>query len=177
MARTTGANAKTSPQELPEVPDLNKPIDAEDAPLAPAESEAKSQPEPELEPESQPAAESQPEPKPQSEILAQTLSKGQTGEDVQTVDDIFNSLKVLLSTVEKLQKIRLEVGDIKPLLMRMLDGDLVSGEELEQLKTGVSGLLRLVRAYSDHQAALAKAQTARTLLDEVLKVTPSQGNG
>jgi hypothetical protein len=58
----------------------------------------------------------------------------------------------------------------------MLDGDLVSGEELEQLKTGVSGLLRLVRAYGDHQAALAKAQTARSLLDEVLKVNPSPVN-
>jgi hypothetical protein len=88
----------------------------------------------------------------------------------QDIDSVLNSLKALLSSVEKLQKIRLEVGDIKPLLLRMLDGDLVSGDELEQLKTGVSGLLRLVRAHSDHQTALEKAQTARTLLDEVFKV-------
>lgn len=90
-------------------------------------------------------------------------------EDAQDVDSILNSLKTLLSTVEKLQKVRQEVGDIKPLLVRMLDGELVSGEELEQLKTGVGGLLRLVRAYGDHQTALAKAQAARSLLDEVLK--------
>ncbi len=90
-------------------------------------------------------------------------------EDAQDVDSILNSLKTLLSTVEKLQKVRQEVGDIKPLLVRMLDGELVSGEELEQLKTGVGGLLRLVRAYGDHQAALSKAQPARGLLDEVLK--------
>jgi hypothetical protein len=88
----------------------------------------------------------------------------------QDIDSVLTSLKTLLSSVEKLQKIRLEVGDIKPLLLRMLDGDLVSGDELEQLKTGVSGLLRLVRAHSDHQTALEKAQTARTLLDEVFKV-------
>ncbi|MCY7285455.1 MAG: hypothetical protein LH679_18890 [Cyanobacteria bacterium CAN_BIN43] len=155
MTRTTGANAKTSPQELPEVSDLEplEPVDAEDSPL-PAEPQLESQP----------------------EIIAETLDKAQHGDNLQSVDDILNSLKALLSTVEKLQKIRQEVGDIKPLLTRMLDGDLVSGEELEQLKTGVSGLLRLVRAYGDHQAALAKAQTARSLLDEVLKVNPSPVN-
>ncbi|MBW4642075.1 MAG: hypothetical protein KME23_03510 [Goleter apudmare HA4340-LM2] len=90
-------------------------------------------------------------------------------EDVQDIDDILNSLKSLLSTVEKLQKARQEVADIKPLIGRMLDGELASGEELEQLKTSVSGLSRLVRAYGDHQAALAKAQSARQLLDQLLK--------
>lgn len=90
-------------------------------------------------------------------------------EDIQDIDDILNSLKTLLSSVEKLQKVRHEVGDIKPLIGRMLDGELATGEELEQLKTGVSGLSRLVRAYSDHQAALTKAQPARKLLDELLK--------
>jgi hypothetical protein len=90
-------------------------------------------------------------------------------EETQDIDNILNSLKALLSTVEKLQKVRQEVGDIKPLIGRMLDGELVTGEELEQLKTGVNGLSRLVRAYSDHQAALTKAQPARQLLDQVLK--------
>ncbi|PAX53020.1 hypothetical protein [Brunnivagina elsteri] len=90
-------------------------------------------------------------------------------ENVQDIDDILNSLKALLSTVEKLQKVRQEVGDIKPLIGRMLDGELVGGEELDQLKTGVSSLSRLVRAYSDHQTALVKAQPARELLDRVLK--------
>lgn len=89
--------------------------------------------------------------------------------DNQDIDEILNSLKTLLSTVEKLQKVRQEVGDIKPVLLRMLDGELVSGEDLEQLKTGVGGLTKLVRAHSDHQAALTKAQGARDLLDEVLK--------
>lgn len=90
-------------------------------------------------------------------------------EDAQDIDNILNSLKSLLSSVEKLQKVRQEVGDIKPLVSRMLDGELLAGEELEQLKSGVSGLFRLVRAYSDHQAALGKAQSARNLLDEILK--------
>ncbi|MBD2297706.1 hypothetical protein [Nostoc sp. FACHB-190] len=90
-------------------------------------------------------------------------------ESSQDIDEILNSLKALLSSVEKLQKVRQEVGDIKPLVQRMLDGELLAGEELELLKTGVSGLVRLVRAYGDHQTALAKAQPARNLLDEILK--------
>jgi Fic family protein len=98
-----------------------------------------------------------------SESIAETAVA-----DTQTIDDCLNALKALLSTVEKLQKVRLEVGDIKPFLVRMLDGEVMSGEELEHLKTGVGGLSRLIRAYSDHQTALTKAQPARDLLDQVL---------
>jgi hypothetical protein len=105
------------------------------------------------------------EPKSEEPTEAAPASAGE-GYDI---DEILNSLKTLLTTVEKLQKVRQDVGDIKALLVRMLDGELMAGEELEQLKTGVAGLLRLVRAHSDHQAALAKAQSARSLLDEVLK--------
>ncbi|BAY66535.1 hypothetical protein NIES22_66740 [Calothrix brevissima NIES-22] len=90
-------------------------------------------------------------------------------EDAQNIDEIVNSLKSLLSALEKLQKVRQEVGDIKPLIGRMLDGELVIGEDLEQLKVGVNGLTRLIRAYSDHQTALTKAQPARKLLDQMLK--------
>jgi hypothetical protein len=93
--------------------------------------------------------------------------------NTQDIDDCLNALKTLLSSVEKLQKVRQEVGDIKPLLVRMLDGEVILGEELEQLKTGVSGLFRLVKAYSDHQTALANAQPARSLLDDVLNVRSS----
>lgn len=89
--------------------------------------------------------------------------------DTQAIDDSLNALKALLSAVERLQKVRQEVGDIRPLLLRMLDGEVMSGEELEQLKTGVGGLSRLVKAYGDHQTALTKAQPARELLDQVLK--------
>lgn len=103
------------------------------------------------------------------EDAAITEDLPETVEDVQDIDDILNSLKSLLSAVEKLQKVRQEVGDIKPLIGRMLDGELATGEELDQLKSGVSGLSRLVRAYSDHQAALTKAQSARQLLDQLLK--------
>jgi hypothetical protein len=103
----------------------------------------------------------------QTEAVSQ--SEEESGEEPHDIENILNSLKTLLSTVEKLQKVRQDVGDVKPLLVRMLDGELMSGEELEQLKTGVSGLLRLVRAHTDHQAALEKAQPARALLDEVLR--------
>lgn len=98
------------------------------------------------------------------------------------IDTCLNSLKTLLSAVEKLQKSRQEVGDIKPLLIKMLDGELLAGEDLEQLKTGISGLVKLVRAYGDHQTALTQAQVARELLDTVLKDSPMMmesrvGNG
>lgn len=89
--------------------------------------------------------------------------------DTENLDTIFSALKTLMTTVDKLQKSRQEVGDIKPLIVRMLDGELLSGDELEQLKTGVSGLSKLVRIYSDYQTALEKAQPAREILDTVLK--------
>ncbi len=85
------------------------------------------------------------------------------------LDDLFKELKTLLGTVEKLQKAREDVGDIKPLLLRLLDGEMLSAQELEELKAGVSGLSKLVRLYSDYQSALENAQPARTLLDDVLK--------
>jgi Fic family protein len=105
-----------------------------------------------------------------AEDLAPVKDSSELAEGVQDIDEILNSLKALLSALEKLQKARQEVGDIKPLIVRMLDGEMLEGEELEQLKTGVNGLARLVRTYSDHQAALTKAQPARQLLDQVIKV-------
>lgn len=106
---------------------------------------------------------------------AETDQATQPEVNTQTVDDSLNALKALLNAVEKLQKVRQEVGDIKPLLVRMLDGEVISGEELEQLKTGVAGLARLVKAYSDHQSTLVNAQPARDLLDQVLKETGARG--
>ena len=85
------------------------------------------------------------------------------------LDGIFKELKTLLNTVEKLQKAREDVGDIKPMLIRLLDGELISGNELDQLKSGVTGLAKLIKLYSDYQQALEKAQPARTWLDTVLK--------
>lgn len=92
-----------------------------------------------------------------------------TAVDTDNLDAIFSALKTLMTTVDKLQKSRQEVGDIKPLIIRMLDGELLSGDELDQLKTGVSGLSKLVKIYSDYQTALEKAQPAREILDTVLK--------
>ncbi|MBT9310970.1 hypothetical protein [Leptothoe kymatousa] len=89
--------------------------------------------------------------------------------DTDNLDVVFSALKTLMTTVDKLQKSRQEVGDIKPLIVRMLDGELLSGDELDQLKTGVSGLSKLVRIYGDYQTALEKAQPAREILDTVLK--------
>ncbi len=146
MARSHGA--KTKP--LPEAPDVETAMEESEQ----AEDLAESGAEPEAEPETEAATE--------PETTAET--------EAPDIEECLNALKVLLSAVEKLQKVRQEVGDIKPLLVRMLDGEVVSGEELEQLKTGVNGLFRLVRAYSDHQSALTKAQPARQLLDDVLKV-------
>ncbi len=103
--------------------------------------------------------------------VAEERSPDQTtiSADPQALDETFAALKTLLSTVEKLQKARQDVGDIKPMLIRLLDGELLADEELEQLKSGVSGLSKLVRFYSDYQVALEKAQPARSLLDEVIK--------
>lgn len=85
------------------------------------------------------------------------------------LDTVFSALKTLLSTVEKLQKSRQEVGDIKPLIIRMLDGEILSGDELDRLKSGVKGFSSMVKIYGDYQVALEKAQPARNILDTILK--------
>lgn len=115
-------------------------------------------------------------PKAATDTPAKTLdnasaNNASTDNDIDSgnLDAIFSALKTLMTTVDKLQKSRQEVGDIKPLIIRMLDGELLSGDELEQLKAGVSGLSKLVRIYSDYQTALEKAQPAREILDTVLK--------
>jgi hypothetical protein len=89
--------------------------------------------------------------------------------DADQIDDLFKDLKTLLSTVEKLQKARQDVGDIKPLIVRLLDGELVSGDDLEELRGGISGLSKLLKLYSDYQGALERAQPARAILDQLLK--------
>lgn len=142
MAKANGA--KTNPVVTEEPAIVEPPTETEDA-------IAETPPEPEKTPESEKTTASTP--------------------DSQDIEDSLNALKSLLGAVEKLQKVRQEVGDIKPLLVRMLDGEVLTGEELEQLKTGVGGLFKLVRAYGDHQSALTHAQPARALLDQVLKST------
>ncbi|MGB3136616.1 MAG: hypothetical protein WBB18_07420 [Nodosilinea sp.] len=89
--------------------------------------------------------------------------------DPDQIDDLFKDLKSLLSTVEKLQKARQDVGDIKPLILRLLDGELLSGDDLEELRGGVSGLSKLLKLYGDYQSALERAQPARGILDQLLK--------
>ncbi|WOD38264.1 hypothetical protein [Nodosilinea sp. E11] len=89
--------------------------------------------------------------------------------DPDQIDDLFKDLKTLLSTVEKLQKARQDVGDIKPLILRLLDGELLSGDDLEELRGGISGLSKLLKLYGDYQGALERAQPARSILDQLLK--------
>ena len=92
-----------------------------------------------------------------------------TNADAEHIEAVFKDLKTLLGTVEKLQKARQDVGDIKALLIRLLDGELLAGEELDEVKAGVGGLSKLMKLYSDYQTALQKAQPARDVLDQVLK--------
>ena len=117
--------------------------------------------------------EAAPDPKVSDKAVdAPTVSPNNSAEptvDPDSLDTVFSALKTLLTTVDMLQKSRQEVGDITPLLVRLLDGELLSGDELDRLKTGVSGLSRLVKFYSDYQTALEKAQPAREMLDTVLK--------
>lgn len=110
-----------------------------------------------------------PAPAPDNSVTATQAPTGTAAVNPDQIDEVFKELKTLLTTVEKLQKAREDVGDIKPLLMRLLDGELLSGEELEQLKSGVGSLSKLVKLYGDYQTALEKAQPARNLLDDVLK--------
>lgn len=120
-------------------------------------------------PEAQVTAPAETAPAPDPTPTTAPAAAAAAAAETQNLDTIFSALKTLMTSVDKLQKSRQEVGDIKPLIVRMLDGELLSGDELEQLKTGVSGLSKLVRIYGDYQTALEKAQPARDILDTVLK--------
>jgi hypothetical protein len=89
--------------------------------------------------------------------------------DEQTIDETFAALKELLTTVEKLQKARQSIGDIKPMLLQLLDGELLPIEDLEQMKSQITPLGKLIKLHIDYQEALAKAQPAREILDVMLK--------
>jgi hypothetical protein len=106
---------------------------------------------------------------PDPEEKSATQPTAPTDIDADQIDAVFKDLKTLIGTVEKLQKARQDVGDIKPLLVRLLDGELLAGEQLDEVKAGVGGLSKLMKLYSDYQTALQKAQPARELLDQVLK--------
>jgi hypothetical protein len=110
------------------------------------------------------------------EVLEASIAGDTKGEAMATdavdpdqIDDLFKDLKTLLSTVEKLQKARHDVGDIKPLILRLLDGELLAGDDLEELRSGISGLSKLLKLYGDYQGALERAQPARNILDQILK--------
>ena len=110
----------------------------------------------------------------EAETAAATAEETLASDDLESVDadqidDLFKDLKTLLSTVEKLQKARQDVGDIKPLILRLLDGELLSGDELEELRGGIGGLSKILKLYNDYQSALERAQPARTILDQLLK--------
>jgi len=106
---------------------------------------------------------------PDPEVVTPPSGEPSPEVDADQIEAVFKNLKTLLSTVEKLQKARQDVGDIKPLLVRLLDGELLAGDQLEEVKAGVGGLSKLMRLYSDYQTALQQAQPARELLDQVLK--------
>ena len=122
-----------------------------------------------IKPKAKPEADATPPAKPAPAAPAAPTATADKPVDTENLDAVFGALKTLMTTVDKLQKSRQEVGDIKPLIVRMLDGELLSGEELDALKSGVSGLSKLVKIYSDYQTALEKAQPAREILDTVLK--------
>jgi hypothetical protein len=106
---------------------------------------------------------------PEPEEKTANSSSDLTEIDAEQIDAVFKDLKTLLSTVEKLQKARQDVGDIKPMLIRLLDGELLAGEQLEEVKAGVGGLSKLMKLYGDYQTALQRAQPARAWLDQVIK--------
>jgi hypothetical protein len=106
---------------------------------------------------------------PELDTLATGDAPSEAAIEPDHIDDLFKDLKTLLSTVEKLQKARQEVGDIKPLILRLLDGELLSGSDLDDLRSGISGLSKLLKFYGDYQGALERAQPARSILDQILQ--------
>jgi hypothetical protein len=113
-------------------------------------------------------------------IIPTDMNAGTAGEidsiDAE-VDGLIRPLKDLLAATERLHKARKETATLKPLLDRLLAGELLEEADLEEAKTGIKSLAKLIKSHGEHRAALIEATQSRAKIDEILVPGPATGRG
>ncbi len=91
-------------------------------------------------------------------------------ENVQTPDNINEAIQTLqnLANIQlKLQKERSAIENLE-LIHNMLDGELLSEDELIVVKRSLKGLSKYAELHAAYKAALEAAQQARDLIDQII---------
>ncbi|MGF1514389.1 MAG: hypothetical protein ACFB5Z_11940 [Elainellaceae cyanobacterium] len=91
-----------------------------------------------------------------------------------SIDEAIRSLQDLANVQLKLQKERSAIENLE-LIHRMLDGELLSEEQLAIVKRSLKGLSKYAGLHATYKIALADAQRARDLIDQIIGyTTPSE---
>ncbi|MGB3612454.1 MAG: hypothetical protein WBA10_01580 [Elainellaceae cyanobacterium] len=88
------------------------------------------------------------------------------------INDAISALQDLANVQLKLQKERSSIERLE-LVHRMLDGELLTEDELTSVKQSLKGLGKYAGLYASYQAALENAQQARDLIDQIIGYSTS----
>ena len=91
--------------------------------------------------------------------------------DLKQSPEAINAAIAALQDLANIQlKLQKERGAIEQLdlVQRMLDGEMLSEEDLLAVKRSLKGLGKYAGHYADYQTALERAQQARDLIDQII---------
>ncbi|HHP7243172.1 MAG TPA: hypothetical protein ACFE0H_00655 [Elainellaceae cyanobacterium] len=91
----------------------------------------------------------------------------------ESINDAIRKLQGLADVQLKLCKERKSIESLE-LFQKMLDGELLSEEELETIKTSLKGLSKYASLHSSYRSRLEEAQHARDLIDHIIGVQVAQ---
>jgi hypothetical protein len=97
-------------------------------------------------------------------------SKSKATEQVYTSESIDEAIRKLQSLTDIQIKLRKERNSIESLdlMQRMLDGELLSEDELNTVKSSLKGLSKYASLHNSYKTCLEEAQQARDLIDQVI---------
>jgi len=85
----------------------------------------------------------------------------------EAINDAIDALQHLVNIQLKLQKERSSIEQLE-LVHRMLDGEMLTEDELTTVKRSLKGLGKYAGLYASYHAALEQAQQARDLIDQII---------
>lgn len=101
---------------------------------------------------------------------APTRTNGAATAKALTPDSINDAIQKLQNLADVQIKLRKERSSIESLdlLQKMLDGELLSDDELTTVKASLKGLSKYAALHNSYKACLEDAQAARDLIDQII---------